>query len=341
MTLRDKNSPSTARSTVIPVQHAPLRALCVASATTTQAFEQQDDRDVAETRRRRLGQAVADQAKSVTDDQSEKSAKSQHQYEQTLRNARRPENRRAPCLASQGGRHGARDSSCDGPSDAPSGAGTVQSTVTATDASFKASSQVSAHVHAPSGGCRGGPGHAGGRRRSHAPRRSESPSQSFRACTISSPDWPMKFHHNLILRPPEQVEPGPWQPPHRSPGRARSSDPSARQHLATGATHRQSRCGRTTAIQRTRPMPKAVTSGTMGASRHPRSPRTPRLPDGEHIRGRSAGTPNREVAPSCPSAPVHRTTSIIGRGDWTRRPAASITPDKPSSEVSKSQHQYE
>ncbi|WP_266272386.1 helix-turn-helix domain-containing protein [Kitasatospora purpeofusca] len=72
----------------------------------------------SETRRSRLGQAVADQAKSVTDDQSEKSAKGQHRYEQTSRNARKRESRRAPCLAPRGGRHGKRNSSYDGPTDA-------------------------------------------------------------------------------------------------------------------------------------------------------------------------------------------------------------------------------
>ncbi|MGV9263825.1 hypothetical protein ACWDRR_04055 [Kitasatospora sp. NPDC003701] len=38
----------------------------------------------SEPQRSRLGQAVADQAESATDDQSEKPAESQHQYEQTL-----------------------------------------------------------------------------------------------------------------------------------------------------------------------------------------------------------------------------------------------------------------
>ncbi|MFD4906309.1 TetR family transcriptional regulator C-terminal domain-containing protein [Kitasatospora purpeofusca] len=61
------------------------------------------------------------------------------------RNARTPENQRAPRLASRGGKNGKRNSFCDCPSDA----GNVQSTVPGTDASFDASSQVSGPDRGP------------------------------------------------------------------------------------------------------------------------------------------------------------------------------------------------
>ncbi|WP_435652609.1 hypothetical protein [Kitasatospora purpeofusca] len=93
-----KESPSTAGSSAISLGRAPLEALCVASATRRRLSDQQHDRGPVRTRLRPARSSGGRPGQSVTDDQSEESAKSQHQYGQTLRNARRPENRRAPCL---------------------------------------------------------------------------------------------------------------------------------------------------------------------------------------------------------------------------------------------------